>query len=616
MNTPGIGESNGRSHGAEPARWQNRIDALKNLPGVMKLVWQTARGLVMGALALRFMVALVPLGILAVSRRIIDTVNIRSGVLAALVANVWPLLWIEFGIAAGGLVLSRAVDYFDARLADQFTHNISLRVMNQAAVLDLSYFEDSDFYDKLERARVQATDRVIILTAIGSLFQRSISLISLAAAVIWYSPWLFGLLFVCVLPVFAGESHFAFAGYSLAHELTPVRRELDYLRVLGCSRESAKEIKMFALAKYLVSRYNTLSEKVIQRNTLLIRHRFFWGGALAAMSACGYYGGYAYLVFQTLDGHISIGTLTLLAGAIAGANGELQTVFSLFSNIAEQSLFLTDLLKFLNQPSHMQTSPKAIPAPRPIRDGLEFRDVSFQYLGSDSMVLKNLNFRIGTGERVALVGENGQGKTTLVKLITRLYDPTNGAIFLDGVNLKDYELNDLRREIGVIFQDFFRYDMAVRENIGVGRVELIQDDEALWAAARRSKSEETISDFPSRLEQMLGRRFEGGVDLSGGQWQRLALARAYLREAQILILDEPTASLDAAAEAEVFTDFAELTKGRIALLISHRFSTVRNADRIIVLSDGQIAEEGPHDDLLAANGIYARLFTMQAANYR
>jgi ATP-binding cassette subfamily B protein len=341
-----------------------------------------------------------------------------------------------------------------------------------------------------------------------------------------------------------------------------------------------------------------------------------WGTLLAVGGSLGYYGGYSYLVWQAAQGNITVGTLTFLAGAVAGANTELQSLFSLFSSIAEQALFLTDLLAFLAVQPRIQSKPDSIPAPRPIREGIEFRNVSFHYPGSNHLVLKDLHFRIESGERVALVGENGQGKTTFVKLIARLYEPTEGSILLDGIDLREYRVEDLRREIGIIFQDFFRYDMAVRDNIGTGRVEFIRHDAALWEAARKSRADEMVARLPGRLEQMLGRRFEGGVDLSGGEWQRMALARAYLRDAQVLILDEPTASLDAVAEAEVFKNFAELMGGRMAILISHRFSTVRMADRIVVLSNGQIEEEGSHDRLIAVGGQYARLFEMQAAKYR
>lgn len=596
--------------------WRERISALRNLPGVTRLIWDASPYFVTCILTLRLFIALVPLGILAVARRIIDIVNFKATGAAHAPAHLWPLLWTEFALSAGGLILGRALDYYDARLADVFTHNISLKVIEKASSLDLASFEDPSFYDRLERARVQATDRVVILTSVGSLFQRSISLSSLAGAIIWYSPWLFLLLFVCVLPAFVGETQFALVGYSLAHRLTPVRRELDYLRTLGSSRDSAKEIKMFALSDHLLGRYRTLSTEVIRSNREVTQRRLLWAVLFAALGACGYYGGYAYLVFQALAGRISIGTLTLLTGAIAGANSELQTVFSLFSNISEQSLFLTDLLVFLRETPHIVSKPQALPAPRPIRSELEFRDVSFHYPGSEKLILQHLNLHISKGERVALVGENGQGKTTLVKLATRLYDPTEGAILIDGVDLREYNVDELRREIGVLFQDFFRYDMPVRDNIGVGRVELLRDDAALWDAARRSQTDEIVGKLPGGLEQMLGTRFEGSVDLSGGQWQRLALARAYLRNAQILILDEPTASLDAVAESEVFNAFSELTKDRIALLISHRFSTVRMAGRIIVLSEGRIEEEGSHDELIANGGIYEKLFALQAENYR
>jgi ATP-binding cassette subfamily B protein len=602
----------------KPARelWQERVRALQNLPGVMRLIWRASPWVVAIILILRFMIALVPIGVLAVSRRIIDIVNYKATGAAHTPGNLWPLLFMEFALAAGGLILARALDYYDSRLADQFTHNVSLQVIEKASSLDLACFEDAAFYDRLERARVQATDRVVILTAIGSLFQRTISLFSMAGAVIWYSPWLFLLLFVCVLPAFAGETQFALVGYSLAHKLTPIRRELDYLRMLGSSRDSAKEIKMFSLAGHLLTRYRNLSEEVIRSNREVTARRLLWAILFAAVSACGYYGGYAYLVFQALHGHLTIGTLAMLTGAIAGANSELQSVFSLFSNISEQSLFLTDLLAFLAETPRIVSKPGAIRAPESIQGELEFRDVSFHYPGSDKLVLQNLNLRISPGERVALVGENGQGKTTLVKLATRLYDPTEGSVLIDGVDLRDYNVEEVRRIIGVLFQDFFKYDMPVRDNIGVGRVELLQDDAALWNAARRSQVDGIVGKLPGGLEQMLGTRFEGSVDLSGGQWQRLALARAYLRDAQIIILDEPTAALDAVAEAEVYNAFSELTQDRIALLISHRFSTVRMAERIVVLVEGRIGEEGTHDKLVGEGGIYAKLFALQAENYK
>src|SRR5262249_49231853 len=284
----------------------------------------------------------------------------------------------------------------------------------------------------------------------------------------------------------AGEAHFAFLGYTLAHEMTPIRRELDYLRVLGSSRESAKEVKMFGLADYLRGRYQTLSDELIRRNRILTRRRLRFGALLPVIGSLGYYGGYTYLVWQALGGSISVGTLAFLAGAIAGANIELQSLFSLFSSISEQALFLTDLLAFFAVRPRIRSKPNAIPAPRPIRDGIEFRHVSFHYPGSTREVLTDVSFRIEPGERVALGGEHGQGKTTFVNLIARLYDPTDGAILLDGVDLRDYRVEDLRQEIGIIFQDFFRYDMAVRDNIAAGRVQMIRNDAALWEAARRS----------------------------------------------------------------------------------------------------------------------------------
>jgi ATP-binding cassette subfamily B protein len=288
----------------------------------------------------------------------------------------------------------------------------------------------------------------------------------------------------------------------------------------------------------------------------------------------------------------------------------------LFSHIADQALHLTDLVDFLKVQPNIRSKPNALPIPRPIRAGFEFKNVCFHYPGTSRLILNNMNFRLRPGEHVALVGENGQGKTTLVKLLARLYDPTSGVILLDGTDLREYSVEELHKEIGVIFQDFVRYDMPARMNIGVGRIDHVDDDDALWAAAEKSRADRLLTRFAGGLDQMLGRRFEGGVDLSGGEWQKFALARAYLRDAQVLILDEPTAALDAVAESEVFARFDDLSRDKMALLISHRFSTVRKSDRIVVLEDGQIYEEGTHDQLVARHGRYANLFELQAASYR
>jgi ATP-binding cassette subfamily B protein len=390
---------------------------------------------------------------------------------------------------------------------------------------------------------------------------------------------------------------------------------LDYLRVVGASKESAKELRLFGLSGFLSGEYARLSNRIYDENVRLARRRLWAGAALSLLSTAGYYGAYAYVIYRTVTGAMTWGTLQFLAGAIAGASTNIQNVFSTFSSIADQSLFLTDLVEFLQIGPRICSKPDALPAPRPIRDGFAFENVTFSYPRSTRRILDSLDFRIEPGERIALIGENGQGKTTLVKLLTRLYDPTGGRILLDGVDLREYSIEDLHSQIGVIFQDFMRYEMTVRENIAVGRIELGQDG-AVHQAALKSRADEVIRKLPKGYEQLLGLRFEGGVDLSGGEWQKIALARAYFRDAQLVILDEPTASLDARSEYEVFQRFAELTEGKIALLISHRFSTVRMADRIVVLENGRIAEQGSHRQLLSQKGQYAAMFELQASSYR
>ncbi len=596
--------------------WNQRFQALKNVPPILKMVWDASpllTGLVIG---LRISTALIPVATLWISKLIVDRV-------VAIVANhspvsndLWLLLLAEFVLVCLGNVLGRTIDYCDGLLAEMFTRHATLQVIEHATRLDLASFEDPSFVDKMERARVQSTDRLGMLTGMGRMAQQAITLATLAVGVCVFSPWLLVLLFVCVIPAFLGESHFAFLGYTLAHELTPYRRELDYLRVIGASRESAKEVKIFSLGPYLCGRYAEISAQVVRQTRALSGRRTRAGAFFAVLSAGGYYAAYALAVYRTISGHLTVGDLTFLAGAIAGTSSNIQALFSTFSSIADQALFLTDLLEFLNVQPRIVSPPNPLPAPRPIRQGFEFRKVCFQYPGSPRFVLRDLDFRLEPGNRVALIGENGQGKTTFVKLLARLYDPTSGTILLDGVDLRDYSVEELGNEIGIIFQDFMRYEMSARENIGVGRIQEIANERRLEEAARKSLADSVIAKLPHGMDQMLGRRFEGGVDLSGGEWQKFALARAYMRDAQLLILDEPTASLDARSEYEVFCRFSELTEDRMALLISHRFSTVRMADRILVLEGGAIQEQGSHERLMALGGRYAEMFELQASGYR
>ncbi|HZP17718.1 MAG TPA: ABC transporter ATP-binding protein, partial [Terriglobales bacterium] len=530
--------------------------------------------------------------------------------------RLWWLVLVEFVLAVLSSVISRLIDYSDALLANKYTRHVSIQVMKHASELDLTAYEDPIFYDRLERARVQATDRLVMIQSIGRLELQLITAIGWSVAVMLYSPWLMLLLTAAVLPAFLGETHFAFLGYAKNFRQTPVKRQLDYLRQAGATKEAAKELKLFSLSEFFTQRFARLSEIIYHQDVALARKRLGLGSILSFISTGGYYGAYAYVIWRTIAGAWGIGTFYFLTAAILNASSNIQQVLSTLSGIADQALFLTDLLAFFEMKPTIKSKPTALRAPRPIQRGFEFRDVSFIYPGTERLVLNRLNFHLRPRERVALIGENGQGKTTVVKLITRLYDPTDGQILLDGVDLREYDLEDLYREIGVIFQDFMRYEMTARENIAVGKIDEIENLAALKTAAQKSLADEVIARLGAGFEQMLGRRFEGGVDLSGGEWQKLALARAYLRDAQLLVLDEPTAALDARSEYQVFQRFAELTSGKMALFISHRFSTVRMADRIVVLEGGNIAEEGTHEQLTRMGGRYAEMFELQAASYR
>jgi ATP-binding cassette subfamily B protein len=604
-------------HGNVWSSWRERLAALRNVPAVLRILWDSGRWVVTAGLIARFVSSLLPIALLWVAKLIIDIVVRAVSSSQPVEPELWQLVMAEFALAAFAGFVVRMTDYLDTLLADRYVRFVSIQVMEHSASLDLQAYEDPVFYDHLERARVQATDRLVMIQQIGRLLQLVITSATLSISILLFSPWLLLLLVVVVVPAFLGESHFAFLGYAKNFRQTPTRRQLDYLRMTAGSKEAAKEVKLFGLNEFLTARFKQFSDEIYFENARLAKDKFLAGSLLSTLSTLGYYAAYAYIIYQAVQGRISIGTLTFLSGAILQASSNLQQIFSTLSGIADQALFLSDLLTFFRMQPTIRSKPNALPAPRPIKQGFEFQNVSFQYPGnSDHLVLDRLSFQLEPGERVALVGENGQGKTTIVKLITRLYDPTHGRILLDGVDLRDYELVDLYREIGVIFQDFFRYEMTARENLAVGRIESAPDLPALRMAAEKSLADRVIDKLPRRYDQMLGRRFDEGVDLSGGEWQKIALARAYLREAQLLILDEPTASLDARSEFEVFRRFAELTSGKMALFVSHRLSTVRMADRILVLANGNIAEKGSHAELAALGGRYAEMFEMQAASYR
>ncbi len=606
--------------------FRERMNAMRNLPPFLRQVWQTSPALTLASLCLRLLRALLPVAMLYVGKLIIDEAVRLAGAGAmpplgeALASGhldtLLELLALELAIAIGSDLLGRVVNYADALLSELFTNATSVRLMEHAAELDLEDFEDPELQDKLDRARRQTMGRMNLMSQLLGQAQDMVTVISFAAGLVAYAPWLIALLALALVPAFLGESHFNTLGYSLNYSWTPERRQLDYLRQVGASVETAKEVKIFNLHRFLIDRYKLLAGRFYQANRKLARKRALWGTVLAALGTLGYYAAYAYIAWRTIRGDFSIGDLTFLSGSFMRLRQLLEGLLTGFSQVAGQALYLDDLFSFFAIEPEIRSRPDALPVPRPIRDGFVFEDVGFRYPDAERWAVRHLDFRLGAGEVIALVGENGAGKTTLVKLLARLYDPDEGRILLDGRDLRDYDLDDLRANMGVIFQDFVRYHLSAGENIGVGQVDAMSDTARIRDAARRALADEVIDALPGGYGQLIGRRFKNGVDLSGGQWQKIAIARAYMRDAQVMILDEPTAALDARAEFEVFQRFKELSAQRTAVLISHRFSSVRMADRILVLADGRIEASGTHAELMAQGGRYAELFELQAAGYR
>jgi ATP-binding cassette, subfamily B, bacterial len=605
---------------------KQRLAALRLVPRLVRLVWETSRGYTVAMIILRFIRSAVPVANLWVAKLIIDQVVAlaQSGGTAD---PLWRLVGLELAIIVVGELLMRCSGFVEGQLGDQFTNRISIRIMEHAATLDLHQFEDPKFYDHLERARQGTTGRVALLSQLLGIGQSLLTLASLTVALASQVPWLLVLLVLSVLPTFYGETRFAALTYSLMFRRTPERRQLDYVRYVGASNATAKEVQMFGLAPWLIERYRVLSERFYAENRALAIKKVIVSSGLSLIGTLGYYGAYAIVLSRTVSGAITIGMLTFLAASFRQSRDIIGSLLMSASSIFEQSLYLKDLFDFFDMQPSIHNKPDARRVPRPIREGFTFEDVGFRYPGSDRWAVRHLSFTLRPGERIALVGENGAGKTTLTKLLARLYDASEGRILLDGVDLRDYDVADVRRAIGVIFQDFVRYDMRFEENVGVGEVDVVREyldaeqptgDPPLpiTTAAEKSLAATLLPRLPASYRQMLGRRFDNGVELSGGEWQKVALARAYMRDAQLLILDEPTAALDARAEYDVFVRFNALMAGRMAVVISHRFSTVRMADRIIVLNQGEIVEQGAHADLVAAGGLYAELFAMQAAGYR
>jgi ATP-binding cassette subfamily B protein len=565
----------------------------------------------------RLVNALLPVLMLWVGKLIIDEVVVQIGSEAdAVLDRLWLLVAAEFGLAVLSDLLSRGISLSDGLLGDQYSINTSVKIIKKTSELNLDQLEDSEFYDKLERARQQTTGRVALMSNILTQAEDIIVIISLLGGVVAFEPWLIILLVVSVIPTIINEIKFSGTSYSLARSWTQERRELDYLRYAGASDVTAKEVKLFGLSEYLADRFKNLSDQYYSQSKQLAKRRAGWGSFFNVIGTGAYYAAYALIVFRTVAGTFSLGDLTFLSGSFNRLRMKLQGFFTRFTAITESALYLQDYFEFIDMTFVQPEGVGKLPLPEKLQQGFQFVNVGFKYPHSERWVVRDINFNLKAGEKLAFVGENGAGKTTLIKLLLQFYEPTEGEILLDGIPIKQYNKSLYQQYFGVIFQDFVKFELTLRENIAMGEIKEITNQRRIDLAAEKSLAREVISELPMGYDQPLGRRFKLGKDLSGGQWQKIAIARAYMKDAEVLILDEPTSALDARAETEAFDRFIQLTEGKTAVIISHRFSTVRIADRILVLQDGSVLEIGTHEELMQNGMLYAELFNLQASGYQ
>lgn len=599
-----------------PINFSLSLASLKFVPAFFQEIRKVNPRLFYANIFSRLINAVLPVLMLWVGKLIIDEVVLQLASETKDFDHLWLLVGAEFGLAVLSDLLSRGISLSDGLLGDQYSINSSVKIIKKTAVLNLDQLEDSEFYDKLERARQQTTGRIGLMSNILTQAEDIIVILSLLAGVVVFEPWLIILLVISIIPTIINEIKFSGTSYSLARSWTQERRELDYLRYAGASDMTAKEVKLFGLSDYLATRFQNLSEKYFAQSKRLAIQRASWGSFFNLLGTSAYYGAYLLIIFRTVTGLFSLGDLTFLSGSFNRLRSKLQGFFIRFTAITESALYLQDYFEFLDlAPGEVNDSEK-LPLPREIKKGFEFVDVGFRYPKSESWVVRYVNFELRAGEKLAFVGENGAGKTTLIKLLLQFYAPTEGYILLDGIPIHRYEQAAYQQFFGVIFQDFVKFELTLRENIAMGEIKEIGNQPRIDGAAEKSLANQVIESLPMGYDQPLGKRFKMGKDLSGGQWQKVAIARAYMKDAKVLILDEPTSALDARAETEAFNRFIQLTAGKTAVIISHRFSTVRIADRIMVLKNGSVLEMGTHEELMANDRLYRELFNLQAAGYQ